>query len=79
MYAVVTLQESNELTVIPTNWLNEQKTQCHWPSLKSPKMCTEAVKKRIQPARGEIAWEMLQIYFHEEHGTYFILLYNIYH
>ncbi|XP_073714615.1 uncharacterized protein [Misgurnus anguillicaudatus] len=70
IYAVITLKESDELTVIPTNWLNEQKTQCYWPPFKSPKMCTEAVKNRLEPARGENPWEMLNIDFHEVHATY---------
>ncbi len=68
LYAVITLQESSELTVIPTNWLNEHKTQCYWPPFKAPKTCTEAVKNRLEPARGENPWEMLNIIFHEEHG-----------
>ncbi|KAK2915789.1 hypothetical protein Q8A67_000163 [Cirrhinus molitorella] len=70
MHAVITLQESSELTVIPTNWLNENKTQCYWPPFKAPNKCTEAVKNRLEPARGENPWEMLNIIFHEEHATY---------
>ncbi|XP_016113492.1 uncharacterized protein [Sinocyclocheilus grahami] len=70
LYAVITLQESSELTVIPTNWLNEHKTQCYWPPFKAPKTCTEAVKNRLEPARGENPWEMLNIIFHEQHATF---------
>ncbi|KAF4115115.1 hypothetical protein G5714_002604 [Onychostoma macrolepis] len=70
LYAVIILQESSELTVIPTNWLNEHKTQCYWPPFKAPKTCTDAVKNRLEPARGENPWEMLNIIFHEEHATY---------
>ncbi len=61
--------------MIPTNWLNEHKTQCYWPPFKAPKTCTEAVKNRLEPARGENPWEMLNIIFHEEHGKLFKLLF----
>ncbi|XP_065139077.1 uncharacterized protein [Paramisgurnus dabryanus] len=71
LYGVVTLQKSNELTVIPAMWLNEEKTQCYWPPYKSPEMCTEAVKYRHEPAKQvEILWEMLNTKVHMECMTF---------
>ncbi|XP_073714249.1 uncharacterized protein [Misgurnus anguillicaudatus] len=65
MFAAITLQESEELTVVPTSWLNEEKTQCYWPPFKSPEKFLEAVQKRHEPERGEKPWEMLNIVFHK--------------
>nr|XP_055076832.1 nuclear GTPase SLIP-GC-like isoform X2 [Misgurnus anguillicaudatus] len=70
MYAAITLQESKELTVVPTSWINEQKTQCYWPPFKSPEKCLEAVKNRHEPEKGEKPWEMLNIDFHKAYATY---------
>ncbi|XP_057211689.1 uncharacterized protein LOC130567524 isoform X2 [Triplophysa rosa] len=70
MYAVITLQESNELTVIPTNWLNEQKTQCYWPSFRTPEKCLDVIKNRLEPARGINAWQQLKMVFHGEYAAY---------
>ncbi|XP_056597878.1 nuclear GTPase SLIP-GC-like isoform X2 [Triplophysa dalaica] len=70
MYAVVTLQESNELTVIPTNWLNEHKTQCYWPPFKTPEKCLDVIKNKLEPAKGIHSWELLNIVCHWEHDTY---------
>ncbi|XP_067260009.1 nuclear GTPase SLIP-GC-like [Chanodichthys erythropterus] len=71
LYKVVTLQNSNELTVIPATWLNEEKTQCYWPPFKSPEKCTEAVKNRLEPpVTVEKPWEMLNIQVHMECVTY---------
>ncbi|XP_067267226.1 uncharacterized protein [Chanodichthys erythropterus] len=71
LYKVVTLKESNELTVIPATWLNEEKTQCHWPPFKSPEKCTEAVKNRLEPpVTVEKQWETLNIQVHMECATY---------
>ncbi|XP_056596862.1 nuclear GTPase SLIP-GC-like [Triplophysa dalaica] len=67
MYAVVTLQESNELTVIPVNWL---KTQCYWPPFKTPKECLEAVKNRLEPVKRKSPWELVNMDLHGEYATY---------
>ncbi|XP_073677415.1 nuclear GTPase SLIP-GC-like isoform X3 [Garra rufa] len=71
LYKVVTLQKSNELTVIPATWLNEEIRQCYWPPFKSPEKCTEAVKNRFEPPVTEKKpWEMLNIQVHWECATY---------
>uniref|UniRef100_A0A8C2IT55 Dynamin N-terminal domain-containing protein n=1 Tax=Cyprinus carpio TaxID=7962 RepID=A0A8C2IT55_CYPCA len=70
MYAVVTLQDSDEVMVAPTNWLSEDKKQCYWPPFKSPEKCMEAVKNRHEPSTGGKPWEKLAILFHSEYGTY---------
>lgn len=70
LYKVVTLKKSNELTVIPATWLNEENTQCHWPPFKSPEKCTEAVKNRLEPpVTVEKQWETLNIQVHMECGN----------
>ncbi|XP_059365200.1 uncharacterized protein LOC132104037 isoform X2 [Carassius carassius] len=70
MYAVVTLQDSDEVVVAPTNWLSLDKKQCYWPPFKSPDKCMEAVQNRIKPETGGRPWEKLNISFHGEHVTF---------
>ncbi|XP_026087692.1 uncharacterized protein LOC113062214 isoform X2 [Carassius auratus] len=70
MYAVVTLQDSDEVVVAPTNWLSLDKKQCYWPPFKSPDKCMEAVQNRIKTETGGKPWEKLNISFHREHDTF---------
>ncbi|XP_016348052.1 uncharacterized protein LOC107693256 [Sinocyclocheilus anshuiensis] len=67
MYAVVTLQNSEEVMVVASNWLSIDKKQCYWPPFKSTEKCKEAVQNRDEPAIG---WEKLNISFHGEHATF---------
>ncbi len=71
LYKVVTLQKSDELTVIPATWLNEERTQCYWPPFKSPENCTEAVKYRLDPpVTIKKPWELLNIQVHTDCGNH---------
>ncbi|XP_052439262.1 uncharacterized protein LOC127978562 isoform X1 [Carassius gibelio] len=70
MYAVVTLQDSEEVMVAPTHWLSSDKKQCHWPPFKSPEKCTEAVQNRMKPETGGKPWEKLNISFHRDFVTF---------
>lgn len=72
MYAVVTLQDSNELMVAASNWLTLDKTQCNWPSFRSPEKYTEAVKNRLPPLTKGIPWDVLKIHCHEECGNSYL-------
>ncbi|XP_057210628.1 uncharacterized protein LOC130566848 [Triplophysa rosa] len=69
MYAVVTLQDSNELMVAASNWLTLDKRQCYWPSFRSPEKCTEAVRNKLEPLTAGIPWDILKIHCHEECDT----------
>ncbi len=69
MYAVVTLRDSAEVMVAPTNWLSEDKKQCYWSPFKSKEKYLEAVKNCFEPATGEKPWEKLAILFHTEYGN----------
>ncbi|XP_058609384.1 nuclear GTPase SLIP-GC-like isoform X1 [Onychostoma macrolepis] len=70
MYAVVTLQDSDEVMVAPSNWLSEDKKQCYWPPFKSTGKYLEAVKNHLEPSTGKKPWEKIAILFHSEYGTY---------
>ncbi|XP_043073634.1 uncharacterized protein si:dkey-266f7.5 isoform X2 [Puntigrus tetrazona] len=70
MYAVVTLLDSDEVMVVPSNWLNIDKKQCPWPPFKSTEKFTEAVQNRIKPETGGKPWEKLNINFHREFVTF---------
>ncbi|KAL1255206.1 hypothetical protein QQF64_013267 [Cirrhinus molitorella] len=70
MYAIVTLQDSDEVMVIASNWLSQDKKQCYWPPFKSTEKCTEAVQNRIKPETGGKTWEKLNITFHRENVTF---------
>ncbi|XP_056596715.1 uncharacterized protein LOC130415192 [Triplophysa dalaica] len=63
MYAVVTLEDSDEVMVSASDWLSSDKTRCYWPPFRSQEKCTEAVKNRHAP---DGKWEMLKIIFHGE-------------
>ncbi|XP_043073639.1 uncharacterized protein si:dkey-266f7.5 isoform X4 [Puntigrus tetrazona] len=70
MYAVVTLQDSDEVMVVPLNWLSLDKKHCHWPPFKSTEKCTEAIQDRIIPQTGGKLWEKLRICFLGEYATF---------
>ncbi|XP_056336508.1 uncharacterized protein LOC130247287 [Danio aesculapii] len=70
MYAVVTLEESEEVMVTASNWLSADKKQCYWPPYKSSEKFMEAVRYRITPQTGQKSWEKLAVLFHGEYGTY---------
>ncbi|XP_016392243.1 uncharacterized protein LOC107727011 [Sinocyclocheilus rhinocerous] len=70
MYAVVTQQDSDELMVVASNWLSQDKKHCYWPPFKSPEKCMEAVLNRIKPETEGKPWEKLNINFHREYGTF---------
>ncbi|XP_048058921.1 uncharacterized protein LOC125275737 [Megalobrama amblycephala] len=70
MYAVVTLQDSDEVMVAPSSWVSADKKQCFWPPFKSTEKFMEAVQKKYKPETGGKPWEKLNISFHREHGTF---------
>nr|XP_021323637.1 uncharacterized protein LOC100006143 isoform X1 [Danio rerio] len=70
MYAVVTLQDSDEVMVVSSNWLSLDKKLCYWPPFKSPEKCIEAVQNRHKPETGGKPWEKLNISFHRECVTF---------
>ncbi|XP_051527782.1 uncharacterized protein LOC127425633 [Myxocyprinus asiaticus] len=70
MYAVITLQDSKDLKVIPTKWLNEQKTQCCMPAFMSQEKLMEAVKNSLERSTGGNPWGMFDIQVHSECETF---------
>ncbi|KAF4100993.1 hypothetical protein G5714_019189 [Onychostoma macrolepis] len=70
MYAVVTLQDSDELMVVPSNWLSQDKRHCYWPPFKSTEKCMEAVENKLNPETEGKPWEKLRIIFLGEYGTF---------
>ncbi|XP_016317950.1 uncharacterized protein LOC107670006 isoform X1 [Sinocyclocheilus anshuiensis] len=70
MYAVVTLQDSDEVMVVASNWLSLDKKQCYWPPFRSPDKCMEAVQNRIKAETGGKPWEKLNISFHRDYVTF---------
>lgn len=69
MYAVVTLQDSDEVMVAASNWLNTDKTQCHWPPFRSSEKYMQAVKDRTEPSTAGKLWDMLNILLHAGYGN----------
>ncbi|RXN13072.1 hypothetical protein ROHU_029204 [Labeo rohita] len=70
MYAVVTLQDSDEVMVVPLDWLSLDKKQCYWPPFKSTEKCMEAVQKIFKPETAGKPWEKLNIRFHRDYVTF---------
>ncbi|XDV34059.1 hypothetical protein PO909_004268 [Leuciscus waleckii] len=70
MYAVVTLQDSDEVMVAPSHWLSPDKKQSYWPPFRSPEKCMEAVQNRLKPETGGKPWEKLNISFHTEYVSF---------
>ncbi|XDV34065.1 hypothetical protein PO909_004271 [Leuciscus waleckii] len=70
MYAIVTLQDSDEVMVAPSHWLSSDKKQSYWPPFRSPEKCMEAVQKRLKPVTGGKPWEKLNISFHSEYVSF---------
>lgn len=69
MYAVVTLQDSDEVMVAASDWLNTDKTQCHWPPFRSAEKYMQAVKDRTEPSTAGKPWDMLNVLLHAEYGN----------
>ncbi|CAM4637716.1 unnamed protein product [Leuciscus chuanchicus] len=69
-FAVVTLQDTDEVMVVSSDWLSPDKKQCYWPPFKSTEKYLEAVKNHLEPSTGEKPWEKLNISFHREHVTF---------
>ncbi|KAK7124439.1 hypothetical protein R3I94_018720 [Phoxinus phoxinus] len=67
MYAVVTLQDSDEVMVVASNWLSPDKKQTYWPPFRSPEKSMEAVQNRLKPETGGKTWDKLNISFHKEY------------
>ncbi|XP_048058479.1 uncharacterized protein LOC125275518 isoform X3 [Megalobrama amblycephala] len=70
MYAVVTLQDSDEVMVVASKWLTTDKKQSYWPPFRSPEKCMEAVQKGLKPETGGKPWEKLNISFHTEYVSF---------
>ncbi|XP_016317954.1 uncharacterized protein LOC107670006 isoform X5 [Sinocyclocheilus anshuiensis] len=70
MYAIVTLQDSDEVMVVASNWLSLDKKQCCWPPFKSTEKWMEAVQNKLKPETGGKPWEKLNISFHRECVTF---------
>ncbi|XP_056336077.1 uncharacterized protein LOC130246932 isoform X2 [Danio aesculapii] len=66
MYAVVTLQDSDEVMVAASNWLSTDKKQSYWPPFRSEEKCVEAAQKRFKPETDGRLWEKLNINFHKQ-------------
>ncbi|XP_066530927.1 uncharacterized protein [Hoplias malabaricus] len=72
MYAVVILNTSMEVMVIPKIWLTNGKKETYWPPFKSPTKFTEAVKNQFPPdtlTPGQ-QWEKIYITYIGEHGSF---------
>ena len=68
-YAVVEFTAENEVSVIPSCWLNSTATQAHWPPFKEPNKVTRAIKNAINPDR--IMWSLFDVrLFGETTGKY---------
>uniref|UniRef100_A0A9J7XAR2 Si:dkey-266f7.4 n=1 Tax=Cyprinus carpio carpio TaxID=630221 RepID=A0A9J7XAR2_CYPCA len=70
MYAVVTLQDSDEVMVVPSNWVSLDKRHCYWPPFKSTEKCMEAVQQKPNPETEGKPWEKLRIIFLGEYDTF---------
>ncbi|XP_048058480.1 uncharacterized protein LOC125275519 [Megalobrama amblycephala] len=70
MYAVVTLQDSDEVMVVASNWLSLDKKQSYWPPFRSPEKCMDAVQNRVKPETGGKPWEKINISFHKEYAFF---------
>ncbi len=69
MFAVVTLQDSDEVMVVASSWLSLDKKQCYWPPFRSTEKCMEAVQNKLKPETGGKPWEKLNISFLREYGN----------
>ncbi|XP_048058476.1 uncharacterized protein LOC125275517 [Megalobrama amblycephala] len=70
MYAVVTLQDTDEVMVVASNWLTTDKKQSYWPPFKAPEKFMDAVQNRLKPETGGKTWEKLNISFHTEYVSF---------
>ncbi|KAK7124434.1 hypothetical protein R3I94_018716 [Phoxinus phoxinus] len=70
MYAVVTLQDSDEVMVVASNWLSPDKKQTYWPPFKSTEKSMDAVQNIFKPETGGKIWEKLNINFHKEYVSF---------
>ncbi|RXN15447.1 nuclear GTPase SLIP-GC-like protein [Labeo rohita] len=72
-FAVVTLEDTDEVMVVASDWLSTDQKQCYWPPFKSTEKYLEAVKSNLKPSTGEKPWEKLNVLFHEKYDLHCIL------
>ncbi|KAI2643778.1 hypothetical protein H4Q32_029649 [Labeo rohita] len=63
MYTVIILHDSEEVLVVPSNWVSSEKTHCYWPPFKSTEKCMEAIQNKLNPETEGKPWEKLCIIF----------------
>lgn len=68
-FAVVTLQDTDEVMVVASEWLSTDKKRCYWPPFKSTEKYLEAVKSNLEPSTGGKPWDILNVIFHAEYGN----------
>ncbi|ROL45075.1 Nuclear GTPase SLIP-GC, partial [Anabarilius grahami] len=68
-FAVITLQDTDEVMVAASDWLSTDKKQCYWPPFKSTEKYLEAVKNNLGPLTEGKPWEMLNVIFHAEYDN----------
>lgn len=49
MFAIVEFSGSNEVAVVPVEWICEGKGFCWWPNFKTLTKLSDAVKSKIMP------------------------------
>ncbi|XP_071791696.1 uncharacterized protein [Asterias amurensis] len=49
MYAVVVFTETNEVELVPTNWLSRSTDTVMWPPFRSSATLTKATRERLRP------------------------------
>ncbi|XP_050961061.1 uncharacterized protein LOC127162318 [Labeo rohita] len=70
MYTVIILHDSEEVLVVPSNWVSSEKTHCYWPPFKSTEKCMEAIQNKLNPETEGKPWEKLCIIFLGQYDTF---------
>lgn len=68
-YAVVIFQNTNEVSVVPNKWLQEEDTLCYWPLWKDLSKLAKAIRDTHDP---EKYWKQYSIRVLTKCGKYYI-------
>lgn len=72
MYAVVHFTGSDEVELVPTNWLCDGDTKTVWPPFKSTQALSRAVRDRLPPPRQTDVWEKYDVRVLRRCGKYLV-------
>lgn len=75
MYHIVIFQKTNEVEVVPSNWINDDK--CMWPPNKTD--VVKATKNNEQPGKGWTTHSVRIIFTSSKYILFYFVIFSCLH